>query len=310
MKKCTSIFLTLALVLAAMVNLALATEAAYPITINNYGNEITLAQMPTKVVTAGPNCTELFIELGLEQYIIGNSCDNHAQAPLPEYEEAYAKIPELTFGYPTLEAIVSSGCEFLYAIDWVFGGDFTVEALEEQGVTVYANSATTVDELYAEIRDIGRIFGVEEKAEAFIGAQQDRLGAVQAAIAGEEPKTIFCYDSDTGSGVYTAGGPNIMTQFIELAGGVNLAKDLEKAWIGVSLEEIVAMNPDMMIIHDYDTPTAAEKIAAIKSDPILSQLDAVKNEQFIIVPLEACFPGSRTANCVEIIAAGLYPEKF
>ncbi len=282
----------------------------YPIVIDNYGNEITLEAMPTKVITAGPNCTELFIALGLEDYIIGNSCDNHAQAPLPEYEAAYAEIPELTFGYPTLEAVVSSGCDFLYAIDWVFEGDFTVETLEENGITVYSNSATTVDELNAEIRDMGKIFGVEDKAEAFIADQQARIDAVQTAIAGQESKTIFCYDSDTGSGIYTAGGPNILTQFIEMAGGENLAKDLDKAWIGVSMEEIVSMNPDVIIIHDYDTPTAEEKIAAIKSDPILSQLDAVKNEQFIIVPLEDCFPGSRTADCVETIAKGLYPDCF
>ena len=308
MKKFSIILLTLVLVFASMP--ALASEGAFPMTFNNYGNEITVAERPTKVVTAGPNCTELFIELGLSDLIIGNSCDNHAQAPLPEYAEAYDKIPELTFGYPTLEAVVSSDCDFLYAIDWVFGGDFTIEALEEQGVTVYANSATTVNDLYTEIRDMGIIFGVEEKAEAFIADQQARVKAVQDAIAGEMPKTIFCYDSDTGSGVYTVGGPNIMTQFIEMAGGTNLTKDLEKAWIGVSLEEIADMNPDVIIVNDYDTPTAEEKIAAIKSDPILSQLDAVKNEQFLIVPLEACFPGSRTATCVELIAKGLYPDKF
>ena len=269
-----------------------------------------LADMPQRVVTAGPNCTELFIELGLSDLIIGNSCDNHAQAPLPEYQAAYDKIPELTFGYPTIEAIVSSGCDFLYAIDWVFGGDFTVEALEEQGITVYVNDATTVDELFGEIRDIGEIFNVQDKAEAFIASQQARIDAVEAKVAGEEKKRIFCYDSDTGAGIYTAGGPNILTQFIEMAGGENLAKNLDKAWVGVSIEEIANMNPDVIIIHDYDTPTAEQKIVAIKSDPILSQLSAVKNEQFIIVPLEACFPGSRTANAVELIAKGLYPDLF
>jgi ABC-type Fe3+-hydroxamate transport system, periplasmic component len=283
-----------------------AKKTEYPITIDNYGNEIILEKMPTKVVTAGPNCTELFIALGLQDYVIGNSCDNHAQAPLPEYEEAYAKIPELTFGYPTLEAVVSAGCEFLYAIDWVFDGEFTIEALKEHGITVYSNSATSTEELYAEIRDIGKIFGVEEKAEEFIASQEERIAAVQKSVEGEEKKTVFCYDSDTGAGVYTAGGSNIMTEFIEMAGGENLAKNLDKAWVGVSLEEIIAMDPDTIIIHDYDTPTADEKIAAIKGDPILSQLEAVKNEKFVVVPLEACFPGSRTADCVEIIAKGLH----
>lgn len=286
------------------------SDGAFPMTFDNYGRTVTLEKRPERVVTAGPNCTELFIALGLEDYIIGNSCDNHAQAPLAEYKDAYDKIPELTFGYPTIEAVVSAEADFLYAIDWVFEGDFTVEALEEYGVTVYTNSASGVEESYAEIRDIGKIFGVEDKAEAFISAQQNRVDAVRSAIAGREPLKVFCYDSDTGSGVYTAGGTNIETELIAIAGGENIFKDLEKAWAGVSFEEIVERNPDVIIIHDYDTPTAEEKIAAIKSDPILSKLDCVKNERFILLPLEAAFPGSRTADCVESIARGLFPDAF
>ncbi len=287
-----------------------ASAEGYPMTFDNYGHELTLEAMPEKVITAGPNCTELFIALGLADKIIGNSCDNHAQAPLDEYKEAYEAIPELTFGYPTLEAVVSSGADFIYAIDWVFDGDFTTEALEENGVNVYVNSASSVEEVFQEIRDIGKIFGVEENAEAFIASQQERIDAVTAAIDGVDPLKVFCYDCDTGSGIYTAGGPNLETILIEIAGGDNVAKDLEKAWVGISLEEILEKNPDVIVIHDYDEPKADAKIAAIKSDPILSQLQCVKDEKFIILPLEDAFPGSRTADAIEILAKGMFPDRF
>jgi len=287
-----------------------ASDAGYPMTFDNYGHELTLDKMPEKVITAGPNCTELFIALGLEDKIIGNSCDNHAQAPLDEYKEAYDKVPELTFGYPTLEAVVSSGADFLYAIDWVFEGDFTIEALEENGVKVYSNSASTVDDVYQEIRDMGQIFGVSDKAEEFIADQQARIDAATKAIEGQDTLKVFCYDCDTGDGIYTAGGPNLETELIELAGGDNLMKGLDKAWTGVSLEEILEANPDVIVIHDYDTPTADEKIAAIKSDPILSQLQCVKDERFVVLPLEDAFPGSRTADAVETLAKGFFPDCF
>ena len=245
---------------------AAAADTGYPMTFDNYGHELTLDQMPEKVITAGPNCTELFIALGLEDKIIGNCCDNHAQAPLDEYKEAYDKIPELTFGYPTLEAVVSSEADFLYAIDWVFEGDFTIDALEENGVKVYSNSASTVEEVYQEIRDMGTIFDVSDKAEAFIADQQARIEAATKAIEGQDTVKVFCYDCDTGSGIYTAGGPNIETELIAMAGGDNVMKDLDKAWTGVSLEEILEAEPDVIVIHDYDTPKADEKIAAIKAD--------------------------------------------
>ncbi|NLL54327.1 MAG: ABC transporter substrate-binding protein [Clostridiales bacterium] len=304
------IILALFLVGALLGNCAALAQGDFPQTYDNYGREIVLTKRPEKVITAGPNCTELFIALGLADYVIGNSCDNHAQAPLDVYKDAYDKIPELTFGYPTLEAVVGSGADFLYAIDWVFEGDFTAEALEEYGVVTYANSAASVEAIFAEIRDIGRIFGVSEEAERFIADQQARIDAVTAAVEGKEPLKVFCYDSDTGSGVYTAGGPNIETELIALAGGVNVFANLEKAWIGVSLEEILHQQPDVIVVHDYDKPTAEEKIAAIKGDPILSQLDCVQKDRIVVLPLENAFPGSRTADCVEVVARGLYPELF
>ena len=322
MKKSKKLLVILVAMIMAMLTLAgcggsdsgdseeATNDSGYPMTFDNYGHELTLEQMPEKVITAGPNCTELFIALGLQDKIIGNSCDNHAQAPLDEYKEAYDAIPELTFGYPTLEAVVSSGADFLYAIDWVFEGDFTIEALEENGVKVYSNSASTVDEVYQEIRDMGKIFAVEDRAEAFIADQQSRIEAATAAIEGQDTLKVFCYDCDTGDGIYTAGGPNIETELIEMSGGENVFKDLEKAWIGVSLEEILEAQPDVIVIHDYDEPVAADKIAAIKADPILSQLQCVKDERFVILPLEDAFPGSRTADAVETLTQGFFPDAF
>ncbi len=305
MKRWLSVFLTLAFLAGSTL-----AEGDFPLILDNYGREITLEARPQRVVTAGPNCTELFIALGLEDLVVGKSCENHAQAPLAEYQSAYESIPELTFGYPTLEAVVGSGADFLYAIDWVFGGDFTPEALEEYGIAVYSNSAASVEEVFSEISDLGEIFGVQEQAQSFIDSQKERIAAVQSVISGQTPRKVFCYDSDTGSGVYTAGGPNIETELIALAGGENICAQLDKAWVGVSLEEILRQQPDAIIVHDYDAPTAAEKIAAIQGDPILSQLECVQNNRFIVLPLEDAFPGSRAADCVETLAQGLYPELF
>jgi len=296
---------------AQSVEPSAAAETAYtPVTVENYGRKITVNAMPQKVVTAGPNCSELFCELGLVDKVVGNSCDNHSRGPLPELEADYAKIPELTYGYPTLEAVVGSGCDFLFAIDWVFEGDFTIEALEQYGITVYVCDATDYNGVWQEIEDLGKIFGVEDKASEFIASEKSRIDAVTAAVANEDTLKVFIYDSDTGSGVYTAGGPNIETKFIESAGGVNIFKDLDKAWVGVSYEEILAAEPDAIIIHDYEEASYEDNVAKLKADPILSQLKCVQDERFIKLSLESALPGSRTAYSVETIAKGLFPDKF
>ncbi|MFJ8066395.1 ABC transporter substrate-binding protein [Psychrobacillus sp. NPDC096426] len=281
------------------------------LTFDNYGREVVVTEKPKKVLTFGPNSTELFVALGLSDYVIGNSLNNHSRGALPEYKEAYDKIPELTHGSVTKEAVTTSGADFIYGIDWEFGGDrLDVKELEDYGITTYMNKASTLEETYQEILDIGKIFQIESSAEAYVADQKARITAVQEKVSGQKPLNVLVYDSG-GDGVFTAGGTNFETLLVEHAGGKNIFDDItEKQWTTVSYEEVLARKPDIIIIHDYDSPSLEQKIKDIKNDPALSQLDCVKNENFIPITLESVLPGDRMAYTVETLAKGLYPELF
>ncbi len=278
-------------------------------TYDNYGREVTIDEAPEKVLTLGPNCSELFCALGLEDRIVGNSLDNHSRGPLPEYAEAYAKIPELTYGSATREAVLTSGATFIYGIDWEFGADaLDVDELRAYGIDVYMNSAATLEQIYQEITDLGNIFGVQDRAQAFIEDQKQRIAAVENQVAAFDPVKVLVYDSG-GDGVFTCGGNNFETLLIELAGGRNVFDDItDKQWTTVSYEEALAREPEVIVIHDYDSPSLEEKIAAIKADPALGQLDCVKNERFCVIALESVLPGDRMACTVENMAAAFHPE--
>jgi iron complex transport system substrate-binding protein len=267
-----------------------------------------MTHSPAKVLTLGPNCTELFVALGLTDYIIGTSLRDHSRGPLPEFAADYARIPELTYSHATREAVITSGADFIYGIDWEFGGGIETEELAEYGMTVYMNAAKTLEQQYQEIRDIGRIFQVEERAGAFIAGQEARIQAVREKTAGRSIK-VLVYDHGS-AGVFTAGGTNFASLLLELAGGENIFGDMtEREWFTVSFEEVLAREPDVIIIHDYDVPPVEEKIAEIKGG-ILAQLDAVRNDRFVIIELESVLPGNRMAHTVEKMAAGFYPELF
>lgn len=286
-------------------------ESVYPLTFDNYGRQVTVSAKPQKVLTLGPNCTEVFVALGLTDYIVGNSLKNHSRGPLPEYVEEYKKIPELNYSSATREAVISSGADFIYGIDWEFGGDgLNVDELAGYNMTTYINSATTVEQQYQEILDIGKIFGIEDKAAAFVEDQKARIQAVEEKIAGKEAPKVLVYDSGN-NGVFTCSGINFESLLIGMAGGKNLFEDLtEKAWLTVSYEEVLAREPDVILIHDYDSPSVEEKIAEIKANDTLSQLDCVKNERFVIIELESVLPGNRMAYTVENLARGFYPDLF
>ena len=280
-------------------------NSAAALTLDNYGRQITLSGVPQKVLTLGPNCSELFVALGLADRVIGNSLDNHSRGPLPEYAEEYAKIPELNYSSATREAVITSGADFIYGIDWEFGDSaLDIDELTGYGITVYQNAASTLEEIYREIEDLGKIFHVEDKAAAFIQSQKDRIEAVRKARDGLDPVKVLVYDSGN-DGVFTCGGTNFESLLIQQAGGKNIFDDLtEKQWVTVSYEEVLSRNPDVIVIHDYDSPSVEEKIAEIKANPALSQLDCVKNERFVTIELESVLPGSRMAYAVERLSQG------
>ena len=283
----------------------------YPMTFDNYGREVTISEQPERVLTLGPNCTELFAALGLEDYVIGRSLVNHSRGPLDEYADAVNGIPELNHGSATREAILSSGADFIYAIDWeISDTGCNIDEAGEYGMNVYVNSAATLEQQYQEILDIGKIFGVEDAAESFVADQRARIEAVRTAVAGGEPVDVLVYDSGS-NGVFTCSGSNFGTLLIGLAGGHNIFDDLtDQQWVTVSYEEVLARDPDIILIHDYDSPSVEAKIAEIKSDPTLSQLECVQNSRFAAITLESVLPGDRMAYAVESMAVAFYPEVF
>ena len=306
MKKILSLMLVCALTLTCA-----AFAAEYPVTVDNYGRTVTIADRPERVLTLGPNVTELFAALGLGDLVIGRSLVNHSRGPLPEYADAVNAIPQLNYSSATREAIISSGADFIYALDWEIGdAGCNIEEVAGYGMDVYVNAAVTIDEMYAEIEDIGKIFGIEDTAAAFIEDQKARIQAVADKIAGQEPVNVLVYDSGN-DGVFTCSGVNFESLLIGLAGGKNLFDDLtDKQWITVSYEEVLARNPDVILIHDYDAPFVEEKIAEIKANPTLSLLPCVQNDRFAVITLESVLPGDRMAYAVESLAADFYPELF
>lgn len=285
-------------------------KITYPVTVTNSfdGREVTVEQRPTKVLTLGPNCTELFAALGLGDLVVGRSLVNHSRGPLDEYADIVNNIPELNHSSATREAILSSGADFIYSLDWEVGEEgLVIEEAQGLGMDVYINCAKSLEDQYKEIEDLGKIFDVQDAAAAFIQDQKDRIAAVQEKLQGKEPVKVLIYDSGN-DGVFTCSGTNFETLLVELAGGKNIFDDLrEKDWVTVSYEEVIDRQPDIILIHDYDAPSVEEKIKEIKANPVLAQLDCVKNDRFATIQLESVLPGNRMAYSVEKMFAEFFP---
>lgn len=270
----------------------------------------TLNAMPQKVLTAGPNCTEMLCALGLSDRVVGKCMTNHSLGVLEDCREGWDKIPTLCEGYPTLEEIKASGCDFIYASSWIFTGGLTVEALEAAGIDVYINDAHNLRELWVEISDMGRIFHVQDKAAELVAAEKARIAAVKEALSDCDELKILVVDSVIGKKVLTAGGSNIETEYIEAAGCENVFDSLSKPWDGVSARDIIAADPDFIIIHDYLGSDVDSTLSAFMELDGIAELDCVVKGNFIVYSLENVMPGMRSALTVEQIAQTVFQDAF
>jgi iron complex transport system substrate-binding protein len=120
---------------------------------------------------------------------------------------------------------------------------------------------------------------------------------------------VFVYDSGEDT-PFTSGALAMPTALIKAAGGRNVMDDVQESWTRVSWESVVARNPQAIVIVDYGTITAAQKIQFLLDQPALHNLDAIRERRFIVIPYDGATPGIRNVAAVETMARGLHPEAF
>lgn len=316
MKKIVSLLLALCLVLS--LSFAFAEAAYEPVTIQNGDRTITFTEMPSGVLCCHLYAAENMVMLGLGDYIVAkNIPGNAAEVPLPELAAEFEGIPEIERSH---ENAVASGADLVIGQVSAFGESKwgSYEMFASKGINCYTISGTlaadeTIENVYEDIRALGMIFKVEDRAETLIADIQARIDAVQAAVAEipeEERVSVFVMDSFNGNEIYTTSA-GLQSNLIELAGAKNATRNMaDSRWFTTSVETLVATNPDFIIFNDYGSQTIEEKIEFVDSNPALQDVTAVKNKAYIIIPLVAVMQDVRAASACETFAQAFYPECF
>ncbi|MCX7594684.1 MAG: ABC transporter substrate-binding protein [Fischerella sp.] len=321
--------LLLGMVSGCAGNVVTSTDTSYnaakytPVTLKNCDLTITYKQPPQRAVTMTQSATEVMLALGLEKHMVGTAyLDNPI---LPEYQQAYSQIRVLAPKYPSREVFLGVEPDFVFSTEEsAFAKEVlgSREELLKLGISSYLlpiecdrpelrPKRVTMENLYQEIREIGRIFGVEERADKLIAQLQAQLQETQQKLGKvTTKKRIFWYDSeDPPLTVSSWGMPN---HIIELAGGENIFKDIQKkeAWVTVNWEDVIARQPDVIVLIDANWSSAEEKRRILKSNPAYSQLKAVQQDKFIVLGFSYTMPGIRNVAGVRKLAEALYPERF
>ncbi len=296
-------------------------EAAYEpqtYTYEIYGEtyDVTYTEAPSRAVTMSQFMTEMLLALDLGDKMVGTAfMDNDIY---PDFKEAYDKIEILSDKYPSKEVMYSVEPDFVSGWTSVFNEKRVASAAEMMDSGIHPFLAKSIsgegsmETVYEDFRTLGKIFDVEEKAEAVVAKLQTEVTEIQSKVgdlAEEDMVKVFAYDSGDNEPFVVAGG-GISGDIIRQAKGVNIFADIEKGYATVSWEEVVVRNPDVIVVVDYGDTSAETKLDLLKTHPALQDVTAVKEDNFVVVGLADMSPGVRNTAAIKTLAEGFYPEKF
>ncbi|UNZ19686.1 ABC transporter substrate-binding protein [Streptomyces sp. 891-h] len=291
-----------------------ASAEGFPYTVTNCGVKTTFTAPPRRAVTMNQHVTEIMLALGLRDRMAGTAyLDDRI---LPRYAKAYHRVKVLAKKYPSKETLLAANPDFVYggyasAFDKSEGRERA--ALAESGVKTRLNLENCTEDvgistLHREIGQVGRTFGVPDRAEALIKKQDRQLAATAERLKGAERTRVFVYDSGDSS-AFTAGGKGIGNEIVRRAGGRNVFAGIRKNFADVSWEKVVQRKPEVVVIYDYGGTTVAQKKKRLLDDPALADVPAIKNRRFAVLPLSSAVLGPRVPDAVDALARQLHPER-
>ena len=272
----------------------------------------TLAHTPERVLVSYPGATELLIDLGLSDRIIGTIAPYGAEPPA--YADAYAALPILAAPYvPSREEVIALRPDLI--IGW--SHHFTPEALgdvysyADRGIGAYIVPATvrkghpTLEEtVYPFIADMGHIFGVEERAKDYTAGLETRVAAVEHRTEARGQRFSAMILQSHGNSLYSMYGPTYIIDDIARKAGADNIVDRQMRSVGP--ERVLGFAPEVIIYVSPKDSTEEEARAELRADPNLQNMKAVRENRIIVVNFSDVNNGNgRCITALEDIAEGL-----
>lgn len=271
---------------AAFVFQSIFTDGAY--TAENH---------PKRIISLAPSMTEGLYLLGAEDILVGDTtyC---VTPPAARYKEKVGSITNVD-----LERIVRLKPDLVLATSLT--NPSAIRKLRGLGVEVRIFPAPkNFKSLCGQFLELGKVTGKEIKAKAIITAAEEKVSVIKTeAAAFIKPKVFIEIGAKP---LHTANRDYFINDFVELAGGVNIAEDSK---IGAySREEVLRQNADVILIVTMGLAGEKEKESWQK----FKTLNAVRHGRIhVIDSRKVCSPTPVTfVETLEEVAVILHPELY
>ena len=327
----------LAMLICSLFFMSSAALASYPKTFTDtQGREITLDEAPQRIITRAPDEARVVIALGYGDKLIAGeqatkSClcpmtfDNVAEGCLNCYETIIdGRMPDL----PEISTRYDIYFEEIAKLkpDLIFCGNLKdAEAFEDKigcPVVVLGGSGWNFGEdgYYDSIRVAAEALDAQEKAEELISFALNKVEMIESVTKNVDPEKkpkVYFASRGAGTGFYdpkegrdfTRTEPNYDP--LVMAGGRNVASEIEGNTVNVPLEQIIAWNPDYIFISNSAAGNNTG-LEFIKNSPELASINAIKegNVYNCFYPHCRGQPPDRNLLNMMYMAKIMYPEEF
>lgn len=271
---------------------------------DDMGNTIELEDYPQAIVSLSASTTEILFAIGAGSQVVGR--DEYSVYPDEALE--VTSVGAMWDELPT-EAILALEPDLVVAAQII--SEDQVMALRDLGLNVYWQANPyTYEELWENLRDFARLTGHEDETEALIADLKTRVKTVQekTALVTERPSVFYELDATDPSNPWTTGSGTFIDYIIKEAGGTNVASALEGDFAQISAEELIAVNPDIILLADAPYGTTAESVAERPGWDVITAVQ--ENALYPIDPNTMSVPGPRLVDALEVTAQLLHPELF
>lgn len=273
-------------------------KTTYPLTIvDSFEREVTIEKEPEKVISVGPNITEMVFALGASDKLIGRT----DYCTFPEEVSNIESIGGLQ--EPNVEKIVELNPDVVIA-----SAHFKKEVLEKlealgiKVVVLYGEES--FEGVYESISKVGKLLNKNSEADTVVSKMKEKVEFVTGKVKDAEKPSVYYVVAYGEGGDFTAGKGTFIGELIEMSGATNAAGDVE-GW-SYSLEKLVENDPDILICaNKWDSKAGIEATNGYKD------LTAVKEEKLLEINDDLIgLQGPRLADGLEAMAKLIHPDLF
>jgi iron complex transport system substrate-binding protein len=202
------------------------------------GTAVKLAAPAQRIVSLAPHITEVLFAAGAGGRIVGT-------VEYSDYPEAAQKIRRVG-GYSRLDLEAIAALKPDLVIGWQSGNAAAhVDKLQQLGLALFVSQPDRIEDIARTLETYGRLAGTEVVAMPAAKAFRERLAALRTQYAKREPLRVFYQVWK--QPLTTINGRQIISDAIRLCGGVNVFADLPALAPNVSVEAVLAANPEVII---------------------------------------------------------------